>query len=115
MTMACHGVGPRCTVAGADDVCGGMWTAWAGAAVMVSSSVGVLVASPWIVRRRWWRSAGSAQVSVGPVIESRRMAWSPSVISSHRSVLLWIARSAAGFETHCGPGWCSVAGGVPFW
>ena len=44
MTMASHGVGPGCTVIGADDGCGGMWTAWAGAAVMGSPSVGVMVA-----------------------------------------------------------------------
>ena len=69
MTMACDGVGPGCTVMDADDVCGGMWMAWAGAAVMGSPSVGVMAASPWTVRRRWWRSAGSAQVVLGSVIE----------------------------------------------
>ena len=77
MMMACHGVGPGCTVIGADDACGGMWTAWAGAAVTGFPSVGVTVASPWTVRRRWWRPVGSAQVVVGSVIEWRRMAWSP--------------------------------------
>ena len=82
-----------CTVIGADDACGGMWTAWAGAAVTGSPSVGVIVASPWTVRRRWWRPVGSAQVVVGSVIEWRRMAWSPGVISSHRSVPLWTAHS----------------------
>ena len=78
---------------GADDVCGGMWTAWAGVAVLVSPSIGVTAASPWTVRRRWWRSAGSVEVVVCSVIEWRRMAWSPGVISSHRSVPLWIAHS----------------------
>ena len=91
--MACHGVGPGCTVMGADDVSGGWWRAWAGAAVMESPSFGVMAASPWMVRRRWWRSAGSAQVLVGSLIEWRRMAWSPSVISSHPSVPLWTAHS----------------------
>ena len=70
-----------------------MWTAWAGAAVTGSPSVGVIVASPWTVRRRWWRPVGSAQVVVGSVIEWRRMAWRPGVISSHRSVPLWTAHS----------------------
>ena len=93
MTMACHGVGPGCTVIGADDACGYMWTAWAGAAVTGSSSVGVIVALPLTVRRRWWRPVGSAQVVVGSVIEWRRMAWRPGVISSHRSVPLWTAHS----------------------
>ena len=93
MTMACHGVGPGCTVIGANDACGGMWTAWAGAAVTGSPSVGVIVALPWTVRRRWWRSVGSAQVVVGSVIEWRRMAWRPGVISSHRSVPLWTVHS----------------------
>ena len=93
MTMACHGVGPGSTAIGADDACGGMWTAWAGAAVTGSPSVGVIVASPWTVRRRWWRPVGGAQVVVGSVIEWRRMAWSPGVISSHRSVPLWTAHS----------------------
>ena len=93
MTMVCQGVGPGCTVIGADDACGGMWTAWAGAAVTGSPSVDVIVASPWTVRRRWWRSVGSAQVVVGSVIEWRRMAWRPGVISSHRSVPLWTAHS----------------------
>ena len=52
MTMACHGVGPACTAIGADDACGGMWTAWVEAAVMGSLSVAVIVASPWTVRGR---------------------------------------------------------------
>ena len=95
--MACHGVGPGCTVMGADDVCGGMWMAWAGAAVMGSPSVDLMAASPWMVRRRWWRSAGSAQVLVGSVIEWRRMASSPDVISSHRSVPLSTPRSRVRF------------------
>ena len=43
-----------------------------------------------MVRRRWWRSAGSAQALVGSVIEWRRMAWSSGVILSHRSMPLWI-------------------------
>ena len=96
--MACHGVGPGCTVIGADDACGGMWTGWVGAAVMGSPSVGVMVASPWTVRRKWWRSVGSVQVVVGSVIEWRRMAWSPGVISSHRSVPLWTAHSRGRFQ-----------------
>ena len=69
--MACHGVEPGCTVMGADSVCGGMWTVWAGAAVMESPSVDVEVASPWMVRRRWWRSAGSVQVSLGSLLRAR--------------------------------------------
>ena len=113
--MACHGVGPGCTVIGADDACGGMWTAWLGAAVMESPSVGVMVASPWTVMRSWWRPVGSVQVVVGSVIEWRRMAWSPGVISSHRSVPLWTAYSVAGSETRCGPGWCGAVGGAPLW
>ena len=68
MTMACHGLGPGCTVRGAKDVCGVMSTAWLGAGVMGSPSFGVMAASPWMLRRRWWRSTGSAQVSVGSVI-----------------------------------------------
>ena len=91
--MACHGVGPGCTVMGADDACGCMRAAWAGLTVRGSPSVGVIVAFPWTVRRRWWRSAGSVQVSVGPVIQWRRIAWRPYVISSHRSVQLWTAHS----------------------
>ena len=91
--MACHELGPGCTVIGADDTCGGMWTALARVVVMGSRSVGVMVASPWTVRRRWWRSVGSVQVVVGSVIEWRRMAWSPGVISSHQSVLLRTAHS----------------------
>ena len=93
MTKTPHGVGPGCTVMGADDACRGMWTALAGVAVMGTPSVAVMAASPWTVRRRLWRSAGSVQVLVGWVIQWRRMACSPSVISSHLSVLLWIARS----------------------
>ena len=34
--MACHGVGPGCTVMGADNVCGGMWKAWAEPPLWVS-------------------------------------------------------------------------------
>ena len=98
MMMACHGVGPGCTVTGADAVCGGMWMASAGAAVMGSPPVGVMAASTWLVRRRWWRSAGSAQALVGSVIEWRRMAWRPGVISSRRSVLLWTAHSRGRFQ-----------------
>ena len=95
--MACHGVGRGCTVICADDACGGMWMAWAGAAVMGSPSVGVIVASSLTLRRRWWRSVGSVQVVVDSVIEWRRMAWSPGVTSSHRSVPLWTARSRGRF------------------
>ena len=91
--MACNGAGPGCTAIGADDACGGMWTAWAGAAVRGSPSVSVIVASPWTVRRRWWQPVGGARVVVGSVIEWRRMAWSPGVISFHRSVPLWTAHS----------------------
>ena len=98
MTMARHGVGPGCTVMGADDVFGGMWTAWAEAAVLGSPSVGVMAASPWMVSRRWWRSASSAQVLVGSVIQWRRMAWSPVVIWSHGRVPLWIAHSCSRFR-----------------
>ena len=58
-----------------------------------SPSVVVIVASPWTVRRRWSRPVCTAQVVVGSVVEWRRMAWSPSVISSHRSVPLWTAHS----------------------
>ena len=94
----CHGVGPECTLTGAHDACWGMWTAWVGAAVVGSPSVGEMVASPWTVRRRWWRSVGSAQVVVGSLIEWRRMAWSPGVISSHHSVLLWTAHSRGRFR-----------------
>ena len=115
MTMACHGVGPGYTVIGADDACGGMWMAWVGAAVMGSSSVGVMVASPWTVRRRWWRSVGSVQVVVGSVIEWRRMAWSPGVIWSPWSVPFWTAHSRGRSETRCGPGWCGAVGGAPLW
>ena len=61
-------VGVRCNIIGSDDACWGTWPAWAGVAVMRSPSVGVMVASPWTVRRRWWRSAGSVQGSVGSVI-----------------------------------------------
>ena len=52
--MACHGPGAGCTAIGADDACGNMWMASVGAAVMGSPSVGVIVASPWTVGRRWW-------------------------------------------------------------
>ena len=89
--MACHGMGPGCTVIGADDACGRRWTSWVGAAVMGSPAVGVMVASPWTVRRRCWWSVGSVQVEVGLVIEWRRMVRSPDVISSHQSVLVWTA------------------------
>ena len=75
--MACHGVGPGCTVMGADDVCGCMWTAWAGAAVMGSPSIGVMAASPWTVRRRWWQSASSVQVVVGSVMGGGRWPGAP--------------------------------------
>ena len=44
--------GAGCTVIGADDVCGGMCTVWARAAVMGSPSVGVMAASRLMVRRR---------------------------------------------------------------
>ena len=115
MTMACHGVGPGCTVIGADDACGGMRTAWAGAAVTGSPSVGVIVASPWTVGRRWWRSVGSAQVVVGSVIEWRRMAWSPGVISSLGVCRCGPPVPLAGLETRFGPGWCGVVGGAPLW
>ena len=93
MTMACHRVGPGRTVMGGDDPCGGMWTAWAGVAVMGSPSVGVMVAFPCMVRGRWWRSADSVKVLVGSVIQWRRMVWSPGVILSHLSVPLSIAHS----------------------
>ena len=109
--MACHGVGPGCTVIGADDACGGMWTAWVGAAAMGSPPVGVMVASPRTVRRRWWQSVGSVQVVVGSVIEWRRMAWSPGVISSHRSVPLWTAHSRGRFRNPLRSGVVRCCGG----
>ena len=106
--MACHGLAPGCTAIGADDACGGMWTAWAGAAVMGSPSVGVIVASPWTVRRRWWRPVGSALVVVVSVIEWRRMAC--GVISSHWSVPLWTAHSRGRSRNPV-----AVWGGVVLW
>ena len=77
-----------------------------------------MAAFRWMVSRRWWRSAGSAQVSVGAVIEWRRMVWSPGVISSHRSVPLWIVHSRgrlqnplrSGVVRCCGGGSISVMG-----
>ena len=112
--MACHGVGPGCTVIGADDACGGMWTAWVGAALMGSPSVGVMVASPWTVRRSRWRSVGGVHVLVGSVIEWRRMAWSPGVNLSHRSVPLWTAHSCgrSGVVRCCGGSSVVVIGWV---
>ena len=120
MTKACHGPGPGCTVIGSDDVCGGMWTTWAGAAGMESPSVRVTAASPSTVRRRWWRSAGSVQVVVGFVVECRRMAWSPGVILSRRSVPLWIAHCRGRFRNPlrsrvvrcCGESFILVMGSV---
>ena len=109
--MACHGVGPGCTAIGADDACGGMWTAWVGVAVMGSPSVGVIVASPWTVRRRWWRPVGSPQVVVGSVIEWRRMAWSPGVILSHQSVPLWTDHSLGRFRNPLRSGLVRCCGG----
>ena len=111
MTMACHGVGPGCTVIGDDDAYGGMLTAWVGAAVMGSPSVGVMVAFPWTVRRMWWRSVGSVQVVVGLVIERRRIAWSPGVIPSHRSVPLRIAHSRGRFQNQLRSGVVRCCGG----
>ena len=70
-----------------------------------------MAASPWTVRRSWWRSVGIVQVVVGSMIEWRRMAWSRGVISSHRSEPI----PAVGPETRCGPGWCVVVGGAPLW
>ena len=97
-----------------------MWTAWAGAAVTGSPSVGVIVASPWTVRRRWWWPVGSAQVVVGSVIKWRQMAWSPRVISSHRSLPLRTAHSGcrsrnpvrSGMERCCGKSSIVVMGWV---
>ena len=109
--MACHGVGPGCTVIGADYASGGMWTAWAGAALMGSPSVGVMAASPWMVRREWWRSVVSVQEVVGSVIEWRRMAWSPGVISSQRSVPLWTAHSGGRFRNSVRSGVVRCCGG----
>ena len=111
MMMACHGMGAGCTVIGADNACGGMWTAWVGAAVMGSPSVGVMVASPQTVRRRWWRSVGSVQVVVGSVIEWRQMAWSPGVISSHRTVPLLTAHSRGRFRNPLRSGVVRCCGG----
>ena len=109
--MACHGVGSGCTVIGADSDCAGMWTAWVGAAVMGSPSVGVMVASPWTVRRRWWRSVGSVQVVVNSVIEWRQMAWNPGVIWSHRSVPLWTADSRGRYPNPLRTGVVRCCGG----
>ena len=109
--MAFHGVGPRCTVIGADDACGGMWAALVGAAVTRSPSSGEMVASPWTVRRSRWRSDGSVEVVVGWVIEWRRMAWSPGVISSHRSVPLWTAHSRGRFRNPLRSGVVRCCGG----
>ena len=78
---------------------------------MGSLSVGVMVASPWTVRRRWWRSVGSVQVVVGSVIEPRRMVWSPGVISSHWSVLLWTAHSRGRFRNPLRSGVVRCCGG----
>ena len=111
MTMACHGVGPGCTVIGAGDACGGMWTAWVGVAVMVSPSVGVIGASPWTVMRSRLRSVGSVQVVLGSMIEGRRMAWSPGVISSHQSVPLWVATSCGRFRNPLRSGVVRCCGG----
>ena len=109
--MAYHGLGPGCTVMGADNLCGGMWTAWAGLAVMGSRSVGVMVASPWMARRKWWRSAGSVQVLVGSVIKWSWMAWSPGVLSSPGSVPLLIAHSLCRFGSPLGSGVVRCCGG----
>ena len=109
--MSCHGVGPGCTVMGADDACGGMWTAWVGAAVMRSPSVGVMVASPRTVRRRWWRSVGNVHVVVGSVIEWGLMAWSPGVILSYRSVQFWTAHSRGRFRNPLRSGLVRCCGG----
>ena len=65
MTLACNGMEPGCTVMGADDSCWGMWTALVAVGVMGSPPLGVMLASPWTVRRNWWPSAGSVEVSVG--------------------------------------------------
>ena len=91
-----------------------------GAALTESPSVGVIVESPWTVRRRWWRPVSSAQVVVGSVIEWRRMGWIPGVISSHRSVPLWTAHSRgrsrnpfrSGVVRCCGGGSILVMGWV---
>ena len=88
-----------------------MWTAWVGAAVTGPPSVGVIVASPWRVWRRWWRPVGSAQVVVGSVIEWRRMVWSPGVISSHQSVQLWTAHSRGRFRNPFRSGVVRCCGG----
>ena len=65
---------------------------------MGSPSVATMVTSPCMGRRRWWRSAGSVQVSVGSLIQWRRTAWSLGVISSHRRVPLWTAHSCGRFR-----------------
>ena len=111
MTMACLRVGPWCTVMGADNVFGGKWTALARVAVMGSPSVGVMVASPWIMGRVCWWSAGSVQVSLGWVIEWRRMAWSPVMVSPHRSVPLLIAQSCSRFRNSLRSGVVRCCGG----
>ena len=113
--MACHGVAPGSYVMGVDDSCGSMWMAWVEVAVMGFLSVGVMVASPWLVRRRWWQSAGSVQVSQTSVMQWRRMAWSCGVISCHQSVRLWTAHSLGKFRFLGGPGCCGAAGGFPSW
>ena len=78
---------------------------------MGSPSVGVIVASTWTVRRRWWQPVGSAQVVVGSVIEWRRMAWGPGVISSHRSLPLWTAHSRGRFRNPLRSGVVRCCGG----
>ena len=97
--------GVGCTVMGADDACWGTWMGLAAVAAMWSPPAGVMVVSPWTVRRRRWRSAGSVQVLVGSVIQWRRMAWSPGVISSSRSVPLWTTHSCGRFRN---PLWSGV-------
>ena len=109
------GGGPGCTVIGAEDACGGMWTAWVGAAVIGSPSVGLMVASPWTVRRRWWWSVGSVQLVVSSMIEWRRMARSPGVISSQRSVPSWTAHSRGRFRNPLRSGVVRCCGGTSLW
>ena len=99
--MACHGMGPGCTIMGTDNVLWGYVDGVCGDRRYGVFSVSVIVASSWMVRRRKWRSVGSVQVWVGSVIEWRRIVWSPGVILSQRSVLFWIVHSRGRFRNLC--------------
>ena len=62
MTMACRGMGPECTVVGADGSREGMWTAWVSVAVMGVSALRGNGGAPCTVRRMWWQNAWSVEV-----------------------------------------------------